>query len=111
MEVKGAIWWITLSCGANGGVNVTRCKDQCGGSQCDNWIASDACTAHLGSCAEYVPVAPPVEEPVTSAPIAPVGNPLPGQTNAPSSNLQSGAGGYYCSAAMLSAAALLALAI
>lgn len=110
-EVKGAIWWITLSCGANGGVNVTRCKDSCGGSQCENWIASDACTAHLGSCSEYVPVAVPVAEPVTfEQPIAPIGIPLP-TTQAPTSNLQSGAVNVVYCTAVISAAVMLAFAI
>ena len=112
-EVSGALWWVTLSCGPYGGVNVTRCKDQCGGSQCESWIASEECTPHLGSCSEITPVAEPVAEPIAfEEPIAPIGTPLPG-VNPPTSNLQSGASiiNAYATAAVASAAALLALAI
>ena len=79
---------MTLSCGENGGINVTRCKDECGGSQCENWLASEECTVHLGSCAETTPVAPvdtPVDNPIT----APVGNSDPIST--PSDSLQNSA--------------------
>jgi hypothetical protein len=113
-EVNDLLWWVTLSCGTNGGVNVTRCKDSCGGSQCESWIASEECTAHLGSCPEITPVAvEPVAEPVTSAPItAPVATqPVPSVTT-PSSNIQNGASGAsYMPAVFVSAAALFALAI
>ncbi len=100
---------MTLSCGEYGGVNVTRCKDECGGSQCENWLASDECTVHLGSCAEITPV-PPVDAPAVDEPIAPVGNPLPGSpVSTPTDNLQSAA--IYVLPSVAGVAALVALAV